>query len=170
MSALKNSLWNKNSLLCSGQTPFVTSVIFLQCTHMVHPSLYLLPHPIVSVPPWVSSSTFRNWLPPPHTQQTLTATSQAPDFAPHSGISHRVQHEAVDSIRHGQDQHSGTAIERIASSHQVPAWLQSVLLRRVIFRNLGQERKQNIFVLLYCGSFCSSSLSKMHYQGALLMK
>lgn len=55
--------------------------------------------------------------------------------------SHRIQHEAVDTICHAQDQHGSTAIECIAGSHQVPAWLQRILLRRLISRVLGQRRK-----------------------------
>lgn len=88
------------------------------------------------------------------TNVTDTAIGQAPTPPPHTPrLSHRVQHEAVDPTGHGQHQHGGTAIEGIASCHQVPAGLQGVLLRRLVGRVLGQEKTKHIFVLLCCSFF-----------------
>lgn len=80
---------------------------------------------------WVS---FPTSMYPPHPSTQVnrplqTVTSRTPKLPQ---VSHRVQHEAVDAIHHGQDQHSGTAVQGIASSYQVPAGLQSILLRRLI--------------------------------------
>lgn len=83
-----------------------------------------------------------------HFYMPLTHTPRHAQHRHSQGVSHRVQHEAVDATRHGQDQHGGTAIERIASGHQVPAWLQSILFGRLISRILGQEKK-HVFVLWF---------------------
>ena len=41
-------------------------------------------------------------------------------------LTHRIEHEAVDTVASRQNDHGGTTVERVASRHQVPARLQCV--------------------------------------------
>lgn len=43
---------------------------------------------------------------------------------------HRVQHEAVDSLTRRQNQHGGTAVEGVTRGNDISTWQQGILLTR----------------------------------------
>lgn len=53
---------------------------------------------------------------------------------------YRVEHEAVDPLTRGQDQHGGAAVQSVASCHQVPSRLQSILLAGFAICGLQSKR------------------------------
>lgn len=55
---------------------------------------------------------------------------------------HRIQHEEVESSSSTESQYCGTAVKRITSTHYIIAWLESILLCRLIFWNLGEETQR----------------------------
>lgn len=57
----------------------------------------------------------------------------------------RVQHEAVDSLAGGENDHGGAAVQGVTRRHQVPARLQSVFLTRLVVCGL-QNRAGNVWL------------------------
>lgn len=56
-----------------------------------------------------------------------------------AGETDRVQHEAVDSLTGGEDDHGGAAVKGVTRRHQVSAGLQGVLLTRLVVCGLTEH-------------------------------